>query len=79
MFFLEISETKIDYYFINMIMTHPPEEATKEVKESVVAASSDGSQNNAIDFSKLLVHTKIYIRLSFTKQMLSNLLVLSFI
>jgi hypothetical protein len=55
------------------------EEATKEIKESDVATSSDGSQNNVIDFSKLLVYTMIYIRLSFTKQLLSTLLVLNFI
>jgi hypothetical protein len=57
----------------------PPKEATKEVKESGVAASGDGSKNTAIDFSKLLVHTKIYLHLSFTKQILSTLLALSFI
>jgi hypothetical protein len=73
MLFLEISETEIDYCFINLIMTPPPKEATKEVKESGVAASGDGSKNTVIDFSKLLVHTKIYLRLSFTKQILSTL------
>jgi hypothetical protein len=56
-----------------------PKEATKEVKESGSASSRDGSQNNATGFSKLLVKTKIYFCPSFTKQMLSIILVLSFI